>query len=204
MICIIDYGAGNLKSIENAVKFYYPEIVVDIVREPEMLKKYSKIIFPGVGAFGNAVQKIKKLGFDSAILEEAGKGSFILGICLGMQLFATKSYEYGEHEGLNLIEGEVVHFRDVVKDLSIPHMGWNDVEFAKEDRIFKDIKEHSDFYFVHSYYFKCKNSPDVLGITRYGIDFPSVINKGNIYGVQFHPEKSQESGLLFIKNFIEL
>ena len=204
MICIIDYGAGNLKSIENAVKFYYPDIRVDIVREPERLKNYSKIIFPGVGAFGNAVQKIQKLGFDSAILEEAGKGSFILGICLGMQLFATKSYEYGEHNGLDLIEGEVVHFKDVMKDLSVPHMGWNDVEFVKEDRIFHNIKGNSDFYFVHSYYFRCKKGSDILGVTQYGINFPSVINRDNIYGVQFHPEKSQESGLLFIKNFIEL
>lgn len=204
MICIIDYGAGNLKSIENAVKFYYPEIRVDIVAEPDKLKNYSKIIFPGVGAFGNAAQKITKLGFDSAILEEAKKGSFILGICLGMQLLATKSYEYGEHRGLNLIEGEVVHFKDVVNDLSVPHMGWNDVEFVRENKIFHDIKDHSDFYFVHSYYFRCKSESDVLGVTEYGIRFPSAINKDNVYGVQFHPEKSQESGLVLIKNFIEL
>ena len=204
MICIVDYGVGNLKSIENAIKLNYPEIRVDIIRESDKLSLYSKIIFPGVGAFGDAAQRIRVLGFDHAIIEAAKEDRYILGICLGMQLLATRSCEYGEHEGLNLIEGDVVNFKDEVSNINVPHMGWNDVEFVREDKIFNDIKNHSDFYFVHSYYFKCKNETDVLGITEYGIKFASVINKNNIYGTQFHPEKSQEQGLKFIKNFIEL
>lgn len=204
MIGIIDYEIGNLRSIENAVKFNGRNVTVDLVTEPEKLNKYSKIILPGVGAFANAIMKIREKSFDVAIYEQIRKGKALLGICLGMQLLATKSYEYGEHDGLNLIEGEVVNFKDHINELRVPHIGWNDVQFLRDNKILKDIANQSDFYFVHSYYFNCKDPSHVLGTTDYGIAFPSVINKDNIFGAQFHPEKSQEMGLKFIKNFIEL
>lgn len=204
MIAIVDYGVGNLKSIENAVRFFHTDIKVEIVSEPEHLRHYSKIILPGVGAFGDAIKKIREKSFDDALTEEVERGKYLLGICLGMQLLGSKSLEYGEHEGLNLIEGDVINFSEVSKTVKIPHMGWNDVEFSRDNRILKDISNNSDFYFVHSYFFNCKFPSDILGLTEYGIKFPSIINKDNIYGSQFHPEKSQEMGLRFIKNFIEL
>ncbi len=121
-----------------------------------------------------------------------------------MQLLATRSYEYGEYDGLNLIEGEVVNFKDKINGLRVPHIGWNEVQFSRDNKILKDIADKTDFYFVHSYYLNCTDSSHILGITDYGVNFPSVVNKDNIFGAQFHPEKSQETGLKFIKNFIEL
>jgi glutamine amidotransferase len=177
---------------------------VDLVRDTSKLKNYSKIILPGVGAFGDAIKRIRKKGIDKAIFEEVNKGKYLLGICLGMQLLATKSYEHGEFNGLDLIEGEVVNFRNKINNLRIPHIGWNEVEMLKDDKILKSIENRSDFYFLHSYYYKCWDSSQVVGVTNYGIKYPSIINKDNIYGVQFHPEKSQEAGLRLMKNFIEL
>ncbi len=203
MIAVIDYGVGNLKSIENAIKFNNSDVKVDLVSEPENLKKYEKIILPGVGAFGDAIEKIREKNFDQAIFEEVKKGKFLLGICLGMQLLATKSYEYGEHLGLNLIDGEVILLKNI-NNIRIPHMGWNNVTFSKNNKILSDINNLSDFYFLHSYHFSCSRPDYILGITDYGLNFISVINKDNIYGAQFHPEKSQENGLKFMKNFIEL
>lgn len=204
MIAIIDYGVGNLRSIENAIKFITPSLQVDIVRDADKLKQYSKIILPGVGAFSNAIKKIKEYQFDLSLIEEIKKGKYVLGICLGMQMLATKSFEYGEYEGLNIIKGKVSIFSTDSKKIRIPHIGWNEVTFTREDRLLKGIPAGSEFYFIHSYYFQCDNSNNILGITEHGIIFPSIINNGNIYGVQFHPEKSQESGLKMLKNFIEL
>jgi len=203
MIGIIDYGVGNLKSIVNAIKFHDVTIHVDLVRDISKLKNYSKIILPGVGAFGGAIKIISEKGIDKAIIEEVKKGKYLLGICLGMQLLATKSYEHGEFNGLDLIEGEVVNFRNKINNLRIPHIGWNEVEIMRDDQLFKNIENKSDFYFVHSYFFNCKDPSHMLGVTDYGLKFSSIINKDNIYGVQFHPEKSQEEGLRLIKNFIE-
>lgn len=204
MIAIIDYGVGNLKSIENALRFVSPTLHTDIVRDADKLKQYPKIILPGVGAFSDAMRKMKEYQFDSALHEEVKKGKYLLGICLGMQMLATKSFEYGEHEGLNLIEGEVSHFSKIAKKIRVPHIGWNEVHLLRDDRLLRGIATGSEFYFTHSYYFRCNNSGDVLGVTEYGVEFPSLLNQGNIYGVQFHPEKSQESGLKMIKNFVEL
>jgi glutamine amidotransferase len=204
MIAIIDYGVGNLKSIENALRFVGPTLRIDIVRDADRLRQYPKIILPGVGAFSDAMSKIKEYQFDSALHEEAKKGKYLLGICLGMQMLATKSFEYGEHKGLNLIEGEVTHFSETSKKVRVPHIGWNEVHLLRDDRLLKGISTGSEFYFIHSYYFRCNKSDNVLGITEYGVEFPSILNRGNIYGVQFHPEKSQESGLKMIKNYVEL
>lgn len=204
MIALLDYGVGNLKSIENALRYHHKALQVETVNNADKIKNYSKIILPGVGAFGDAIRKVREKHFDEAIREEIIKGKYLLGICLGMQMLATKSFEYGEHEGLNLIEGEVKHFRDIITDLRVPHIGWNDVDFVREDVLLKNIENKSDFYFVHSYFFSCRDQAHVLGQTDYGVNFASIVKKDNIYGAQFHPEKSQEAGLKFMKNFVEL
>lgn len=204
MIAIIDYGVGNLKSIENAVRFEGNSLCVDTVNDPDKLKNYSKIILPGVGAFGDAITKVRETNFDDALYEEIKKGKYILGICLGMQLLASVSYEYGTHNGLNLIEGEVVSFRTLKEDMRVPHIGWNNVACVRPDGLMEGIENESDFYFVHSYFFKAGNEQDVLGETDYGIRFASIVSRDNIYGVQFHPEKSQAAGLKLVKNFLRL
>jgi imidazole glycerol-phosphate synthase subunit HisH len=204
MIALIDYGVGNLRSVENALRFFHKDITVDIVADPDHLSLYPKIILPGVGAFADAIRKVRERNFDDAIYAEVKKGKYLLGICLGMQMLATRSFEYGKHDGLNLIEGEVINFRDVADNIKIPHMGWNDVEFLRDNGIFSGINSGSDFYFVHSYFFRCMSAENIIGITEHGITFPAVVNKDNIYGAQFHPEKSQEAGLKFMKNFLEL
>jgi glutamine amidotransferase len=204
MIAIIDYGVGNIKSIENALRFVKPKLSINIVRDADKLNLYPKIILPGVGAFGDAMKKVKEYHFDAALYEAVGKGKYLMGICLGMQMLATRSFEYGEHEGLNLIEGEVSHFSETAKEIRIPHIGWNEVRFLRDDRLLRGVTAGSEFYFIHSYYFRCNNSCDVLGVTEYGVEFPSLLNRANIYGAQFHPEKSQESGLKIIDSFLEL
>jgi len=202
MIGIIEYGVGNIKSVENAVKYFDASIQVDLVDDADKLKDYDKIILPGVGAFEDAMNKIRDRNFDQAIKEEADKGKHILGICLGMQLLASKSYEFGEFEGLDLIPGEVVKFESEI--LSIPHMGWNNVHFEKEGPLFNEIENDSDFYFVHSFHYQCTNPDHGIGSTEYGVDFTSIVNKDNVFGAQFHPEKSQMKGLQFVNNFITL
>lgn len=204
MIGIINYGVGNIKSVENAVLYEKNENIVKLVNKPEDLKKCDKIILPGVGAFKDAINKITELGFDQALKEEKDKGKYILGICLGMQLLCSQSHEFGLHKGLNFIPGEVVNFELESNKMRIPHMGWNNVKFSRNDPIFNSIENNSDFYFVHSYYFKCENQDNILGTTDYGFNFTSVIKSNNVYGAQFHPEKSQNQGLTLIKNFINL
>jgi len=204
MIAIIDYGVGNLKSIENAIRFNNDNVRVEVVSEADKLKDYSKIILPGVGAFGDAIEKIRGKNFDEAIAEEVGKGKYLLGICLGMQLLATAGFEYGERKGLNLIEGNVINIKEIADNLPVPHIGWNEVEFLRDDKLLSGIQNKSDFYFVHSYFLNCAHRGDILGTTKYGAEFPSMVNRENIYGVQFHPEKSQQAGLVLVRNFVEL
>jgi imidazole glycerol-phosphate synthase subunit HisH len=205
MIGIVDYGMGNIKSVENAVLFCDKSANVVLVKQPEELKNCSKIILPGVGAFEDAISSIKQKGFYDAIHAEVKKGKYLLGICLGMQLLASKSYEFGEFEGLGLIEGEVIGFRNKIPDqMRVPHIGWNNVGFRTENPLFNNIENQSDFYFVHSFYFDCKNSEYILATTNYGVDFTSVVARDNVFGAQFHPEKSQQNGLQFIKNFLNL
>jgi glutamine amidotransferase len=204
LIGLINYGVGNLQSIKNAIYFIDPKINIKIISDPYKLKEVSKIILPGVGAFGDAIKKIKERSFDEAIYEEVKKGKYLLGICLGMQLLGSRSYEYGLHIGLDLIKGNILYFKKVIDNLKIPHVGWNDVEFLCDNKILKHISNYSDFYFIHSYFFQVDNKSNILGITEYGIKFPSIINHDNVYGVQFHPEKSQRVGLKLLENFISL
>jgi len=192
MIAIVNYGVGNLRSILNALKKIGAE--ARITSEIEEIKNSSAIVFPGVGAFKPAIDKLRSYGSEFPDVPK-------LGICLGMQLFATRSFENGLHEGLNYIPGDVVRFPDYVG--KIPHMGWNEVRFRRECELFDGIEDDSMFYFVHSYYLKT-GKEFVVAETDYGITFPSAIAFENCFGVQFHPEKSGRVGLEVLRNFVRI
>ncbi|MDK2795375.1 MAG: imidazole glycerol-phosphate synthase subunit HisH [Archaeoglobaceae archaeon] len=192
MIAIINYGVGNLRSVYNAIEKVGGR--AKITSEPEEIKKASAIIFPGVGAFKPAIEKI--IGKKYEFLEVPK-----LGICLGMQLFATRSFENGVHNGLNFIPGEVVRLPSSVG--KIPHIGWNELRFKKEIELFNGIEDGSMVYFVHSYYLKTEER-FVVAETDYGITFPSAVALEDCYGVQFHPEKSGEIGLEILRNFVSI
>jgi len=199
MIAIIDYGAGNLMSVSKALeKLGFDSI---ITASKEEINKCDAMVLPGVGAFSDAIDNIRKDGLDICIKENVEKGKYLIGICLGMQLLFDKSYEDGEFEGLGLIKGEIVKFDDTNK---VPHMGWNKLIRNREDDIAKDITDDEYVYFVHSYYAKPENQDDVVLYTEYGVDVPGVVRKGNVIGMQFHPEKSGTTGLKLLKNFGEL
>jgi len=202
MITIIDYGMGNLGSIQNMVK--KAGYVAEISSESEAIAQAEKIILPGVGSFDRAMSNLKALGLTALIQQKAATGTPLLGICLGMQLLADSSEE-GVMEGLGLIPGKVVKF-DLPANFKVPHMGWNHVDYDKHSVLFRhfDTLEEARFYFVHSYYFAANQEADVIGQTSYGGSFASSVNKKNVYGVQFHPEKSHKFGLQLLKNFIEL
>lgn len=199
---IIDYGMSNLGSIRRAIEECGADVVVS--NNPKDLKTAAKIILPGVGAFGDGMKNLNEQGWMPIIKEEVLKNKIpILGICLGMQLLATKGYEGGEFSGLNLIEGEVVKFTPQNNE-RIPHVGWNEIFQTKDNILFEGIKDGSDFYFVHSYYFKTKYQEDIISTTPYCGNFASAINKGNVFGTQFHPEKSMPLGFEVLKNFLNL
>ncbi|MEM1578127.1 MAG: imidazole glycerol phosphate synthase subunit HisH [Archaeoglobaceae archaeon] len=192
MIAIINYGVGNLKSVLKGVEGAGGK--AKVTSDPEEIKKASGIIFPGVGAFKPAIEKLHKI---LKAIPDVPK----LGICLGMQIFATKSYENGVHEGLNLIPGEVIRFPDFVG--KIPHMGWNEIWIKKESEIISGIENGSMFYFVHSYYLQT-DEKFIVAETEYGITFASVVQSENCFGVQFHPEKSGKTGLKILENFVRI
>lgn len=197
MIGIINYGMGNLKSVQNALD--YLKIQNSIIEDPGKLKNCDKIILPGVGAFGKAMENLISSGFADSITEEVVvKKKPILGICLGMQLMLTDSCEHGFNKGLDLVSGSVRNFRDSVRHLPIPHMGWNQVIPTKGSLIMDVVP--SSFYFVHSFYCDLNNELHASGKTDYGITFHSMLECKNYFGCQFHPEKSQKAGLnLFLK-----
>lgn len=200
-IVIIDYGMGNLRSVQKA--FENVGFPATITRDHALIKEATHIVLPGVGAFGDAMKNLNSLGLSellhSEILEHK---KFFLGICLGMQLIAQKSYEFGEHEGLGWIEdAKVIRFEE--SSLKIPHVGWNEMNFRHPSILFKEIPDHSNFYFVHSYYFEAPQTY-AIGACDYGHSFICAIQKENIFATQFHPEKSQTHGLAIIKNFAKL
>ncbi len=201
MIAIIDYGVGNLFSLSSSFKAIGADTV--ITGDPEVIKKADKLILPGVGAFGDAAKKLRDSGLDSVIKEEVKNGKPLLGICLGMQLLFDKSYEYGEHEGLGLIKGSVVGMQNrIPENLKIPHIGWNALKFNKQSPIFKYINEGDCVYFVHSFYAEnCADS--LIASAEYGKDITAAVQNGNVYGCQFHPEKSGNVGLNILKAFCE-
>ena len=203
MIAIIDYGAGNIKSVINAFKFLGHECV--LLSEPESLKEHSHIVLPGVGAFGEAMKKLKFKGMDEAIKEAVKNGKAFIGICLGMQLLFEKSFEFGEHDGLSLLPGEVVKFDETKfdKPLKIPHVGWNTLSFKQNGLLNLGLKELEYLYFVHSYHVICDDR-FALAKTGYGYEFTSAVQHENLFGFQPHPEKSHEVGLKILENFARL
>jgi glutamine amidotransferase len=203
LIGIVDYNMGNLASVINAFEMVGADIVVE--SDPIKLKEYDKLILPGVGAFGDAMEHLKENGMDEAIKEYAKSGKPLLGICLGMQLLFENSQEFGSHEGLGLIEGEVVAFDESKFDhkLKVPHMGWNEMFKQNDISLFEGLSDEFYLYFVHSFHAVCDDKY-AIGKTYYGYEFVSPVNKNNIYGIQPHPEKSHENGLKIIENFINL
>jgi glutamine amidotransferase len=202
MIVIIDYGMGNLFSVKNALDAINAEVIIS--DNPNDLKKADKIILPGVGAFPDGMKNLKNMGFIEVLEKEVLENEKpFLGICLGMQLLASDSEEHKLTEGLGWIDGHVKRFNVDDKNLRIPHMGWNDVNIKKENPLFGAIKDPI-FYFVHSYHLIPKDSSVITATCNYGEEFMAAIQKNNIFGVQFHPEKSQKCGLELLKNFLLL
>lgn len=202
MTAIIDYGVGNLFSLKSSFAAIGEDAVV--TSDIDIIEKADRIILPGVGAFEDAIAKLRSGGLDVVLKEQAEKGKLLMGICLGLQLLFDKSYEYGEHVGLGLIKGEVRPFKGVIRDeLKIPHMGWNPLNIKKSDHpLLKYTNEGDCVYFVHSYYAAdCDEA--VIATSEYDIDVTAAVAKGNIYGCQFHPEKSGEVGLKILKAFCE-
>ncbi len=202
MLAIIDYGVGNLFSLMSSLKAIGVNAV--ITGEPKVIEKADRLILPGVGAFGDASEKLKTSGLVDIIKNKVEKGTPLMGICLGMQLLFEKSYEYGEHEGLGLIKGSVIGMEGTIpSNLKIPHIGWNELKFTKKSPIFKYINEGDCVYFVHSFYaVDCEDS--LIATTDYGKDITAAVGTGNIYGCQFHPEKSGSVGLKILKAFSEV
>jgi len=202
VITIVDYGMGNLASVNNAIKRYTDQVVVSSM--PDDIKKTDKLILPGVGAFKDAYDEIGKRGLINSILDFIKSGKPFLGICLGLQLLFTKSFEGGEYKGLDIIKGDVVSLQKD-KGIKIPHMGWNNLKPEKPNcPLLKGVSEQAYMYFVHSYYVVPEDASVIVTTTDYGSRFCSMIWKDNIYAMQFHPEKSQEEGLKIIKNFVSL
>ena len=200
-ICIIDYGTGNLRSLKNCIDNL--NFNVRIINKPKNLKKYDKIILPGVGSFKDAMNLINSLGWDHEILENVLiKKKEILGICLGMQILFSKGHEFGNTKGLNLISGEVYNLKTLGCKKLIPHIGWNEVNIKKNDILLKGIPNNSSFYFVNSYACKLKYKSQELSFTNYDINFTSAVKNQNIYGTQFHPEKSSKAGRKLLNNFL--
>ena len=206
---IIDYGSGNIRSVfksfEKAASLVSSKVKIKVINNCEELKELEKIVLPGVGAFADCMKGLKnKPGLLGAIKQKVleDKKPF-LGICVGMQLLANSSSEYGHTEGLSWIDGDVNSIKITQKNIKIPHMGWNSILFETDHPLLKNIKKDEDFYFVHSYKFNVKNNDFVLAKTNYGSDITAIVIKDNILGTQFHPEKSQVAGIQFIKNFIE-
>ena len=200
MIAIIDYGVGNLFSLQSSFKYIGEE--VEVTSDPEKIRKADRIILPGVGAYEDAAAKLRDSGMADIVMEQAKAGKPLMGICLGMQLLLEKSYEYGEHEGLGLIHGEI---RDITPllpaGLDVPHMGWNSLTFPKKSPLMADLSEGDYVYFVHSFAgFDCEE--DVIAVTEYGgVTLTAAVQHGNVMGCQFHPEKSGDVGMKILKAY---
>lgn len=202
MIAIIDYGVGNLFSLISSLKKIGADIVVTAA--PSVIESADRIILPGVGAFQDAAAKLRDTGLDKVIVKQAQSGKKIMGICLGMQMLFEKSYEYGEHKGLGLLKGNIVPMLGYIpNNLKIPHIGWNALHFTRDSNLFKYIKNDDCVYFVHSFFATdCDDS--VIATAEYGKEITAAVQKDNVMGCQFHPEKSGEVGLNILKAFCEM
>ncbi|OUP00454.1 imidazole glycerol phosphate synthase subunit HisH [Drancourtella sp. An210] len=200
MIALIDYDAGNMRSVEKALIHLGEKPIV--TRDREKILSADRIILPGVGSFGDAMENLEKFGLPDILKEAVDSGIPLLGICLGMQVLFEESEESKGVKGLGFLKGKIL--RIPAKDgLKIPHMGWNSLEYPREGRLFQDIPEHSYVYFVHSYYLKAEDEDIVTATADYGVKIHASVERGNIFGCQFHPEKSGEIGLQILKNFVE-
>ena len=199
MIAIVDYGVGNLYSLERS--FHAIGADVTVSADTKVLESADKLLLPGVGAFGDAAQKLRSSGLGEVVTQQAKSGKPLLGICLGMQLLFDMGYEYGEHPGLGLISGQVCPIADVIPgDLKIPHMGWNALDFTRESKLFSHIKDGDYVYFVHSYYAAgCEAA--TIATAQYGAALTAAVEKENVFGCQFHPEKSGKVGLEILNAF---
>ena len=202
MIAIVDYGVGNLFSLKSSLGVLGAEAVV--TGDPDTLRKADKLILPGVGAFGDAADKLRATGLDRVLLGEVDRGKLLLGICLGMQLLFERSYEYGEHAGLGLLAGDVVPMEGrLPKDLPIPHIGWNALHYTAPNPLFAGVAEGSCVYFVHSFFVE-ETAPSVTAVAEYGVNVAAAVAKENVLGCQFHPEKSGGVGLRILRAFCEM
>ena len=200
MIAIIDYGVGNLFSLISSFKAIGQDAVV--TGDPQVIRLAEKLVLPGVGAFGDASKKLLDSGLDKVVKEQVALGKPLLGVCLGMQMLFEESYEYGKHQGLGLLKGKVVPF-DLPKEYKIPHIGWNALHFVKQSPLLKYINPQDCVYFVHSFHaVDCEDS--LIATTEYGQEVTALVGCGNVYGAQFHPEKSGDVGLKILKGFCEL
>lgn len=198
-VAIIDYGVGNLRSVEKA--FLAAGCRAQTSAEPEVLRAAEKLVLPGVGAFGACMRALRERGFDHLVRERVARGTPLLGVCVGMQLLFESSEEFGPVEGLSLLRGQVRRFDGTLR---VPQVGWNQVHQRQRHPLFADIEDGAFFYFVHSYYCDATDETDIIGETEYGARYASVVARGNIYGVQFHPEKSQQTGLKLLRNFARI
>ena len=201
MIAIIDYDAGNIKSVEKAIAALGEQAV--LTRNPEEILSAEKVILPGVGSFGDAMEKLHRYGLVDVIKKVVERKTPFLGICLGLQLLFERSDESDGVEGLGILEGEIIRIPDA-PELKIPHIGWNSLKFPKEGRLFKGLEENSYVYFVHSYYLKAKDETIVTATTDYSTLIHASVEKDNVFACQFHPEKSSDVGLTILKNFLEI
>lgn len=203
MIAIIDYDMGNLRSVQKGFERVGHNCI--ITRDPKDISNASHVVLPGVGAFKDCMDNLKNYGLVDPILLAIKSGKPFLGICLGLQLLFSEGEEFGRHDGLDVIKGKVVRFSSYLRtqnpELKIPHMGWNDIKIKNRPSVLKDIEDGSYLYFVHSYYVVPADDSVIATITSYGIDFASSIWKDNVFACQFHPEKSQKTGLKILKNF---
>ncbi|GFI35949.1 imidazole glycerol phosphate synthase subunit HisH [Lachnospiraceae bacterium 50-23] len=201
MVAIIDYDAGNIKSVEKAMALLGQQ--VEVTREPELIRSADKVILPGVGSFGDAMGKIRQYGLDEVIRQVVEKGIPFLGICLGLQLLFERSDEAPGVSGLGILKGEILRIPDT-PGLKIPHIGWNSLEFPREGRLFRGLPEESYVYFVHSYYLKAADEKIVTAAAEYGVKIHASVEKDRVFACQFHPEKSGDAGLRILQNFVEL
>ena len=199
-VAVIDYNTGNVDSVIKAIKFFGKSVI--LTNNKTEIQNSKRIILPGQGSFHFGIQELKKLDLINLLKEKVLIEKIpILGICLGMQLFAEVGYEKQESLGLGFINGSV---KKIPTSLKLPHIGWNEVNFLKKDTLFNDLENNKDFYFVHSYYYECSDIKDKLATTNYNFDFTSIVRKNNVVGFQFHPEKSLKNGLKLINNFLKI
>ncbi len=198
-IAIIDYGVGNLRSVEKA--FTTQGINAVVTDDPDILERADKLVLPGVGAFAACMDGLRRRGFDQLVIEAAAAGKPVLGLCVGLQMMFEEGHEFGVHRGLGLMPGRVIRFPE---GLHVPHIGWNQVHLRRQDHpVLRNLTDDSFFYFVHSYYVEPADPDCIIGETEYGIRYATICGRGSVLGVQFHPEKSQATGLTLLRHFAE-